>query len=81
MVEGLVALERVRDWKALECQRHICEIQGALGAIAHPPSRRAIGATSVRSRESLARWNHKLHGHRGGCMLDGFRSRRALRRT
>ncbi|KAJ1472092.1 hypothetical protein T484DRAFT_1915314 [Baffinella frigidus] len=25
--EGLVSFERVRDWEALECQRHICEIQ------------------------------------------------------
>ena len=40
MREGLVAFERVRDWEALECQRHICEIQGDLGAIDHPPSRR-----------------------------------------
>ena len=28
MKDGLVCLERVRDWDALECQRHICEIQG-----------------------------------------------------
>ena len=28
MREGMVAFERVRDWEALECQRHICEIQG-----------------------------------------------------
>jgi len=27
MREGRVSFERVRDWKALECQRHICEIQ------------------------------------------------------
>ena len=28
MREGLVAFERVRDWEHLDCQRHICEIQG-----------------------------------------------------
>jgi len=28
MRDGLVSFERVRDWEALECQRHICEIQG-----------------------------------------------------
>ncbi|KAJ1495424.1 hypothetical protein T484DRAFT_1876083 [Baffinella frigidus] len=27
MREGLVSFERVQDWEALECQRHICEIQ------------------------------------------------------
>ncbi|KAJ1477990.1 hypothetical protein T484DRAFT_1962043, partial [Baffinella frigidus] len=27
MEEGLVSFKRVRDWEALECQRHICEIQ------------------------------------------------------
>jgi len=38
-----VSFERVRDWKALECQRHICEIQGAVGAIAHPLCSLVIG--------------------------------------
>ena len=28
MKEGLVSFEKVRDWEARECQRHICEIQG-----------------------------------------------------
>ena len=28
MREGRVSFEQVRDWEALECQRHICEIQG-----------------------------------------------------
>jgi len=28
MNDGLVSFERVRDWEALDCQRHICEIQG-----------------------------------------------------
>ena len=28
MQEGQVCFERVRAWKALQCQRHICEIQG-----------------------------------------------------
>ena len=28
MEEGLVALQAVGDWGRLECQRHICEIQG-----------------------------------------------------
>ena len=32
MQEGLVSFERVRDWKALGCQRHICEIQGLFPA-------------------------------------------------
>ena len=43
MQEGLVSFERVRDWKAQGCQRHICEIQGAIGAIAHPPYSLVIG--------------------------------------
>ena len=32
MVEGLVAFEKVRDWEANKCQRHICEIQGLFPA-------------------------------------------------
>jgi hypothetical protein len=28
MREGLVSFEKVRDWEALQCQRHIAEIQG-----------------------------------------------------
>ena len=28
MNDGLITFERVRDWEARECQRHICEIQG-----------------------------------------------------
>jgi hypothetical protein len=28
MNDGLVTFEKVNDWEALECQRHICEIQG-----------------------------------------------------
>ena len=43
MKEGLVSFEKVQDWGRLVCQRHICEIQGALGAIAHPPYSLVIG--------------------------------------
>ena len=32
MREGLVSFERVGDWEALKCQRHICEIQGLFPA-------------------------------------------------
>ena len=31
--EGLVAFKAVRVWDALECQRHICEIQGLFPAL------------------------------------------------
>jgi len=30
MEEGLVSFQKVRDWGPLECQRHICEVQGTL---------------------------------------------------
>ena len=28
MEEGLVSFQKVRDWGALQCQQHICEVQG-----------------------------------------------------
>jgi hypothetical protein len=28
MKEGVVSFEKVQDWGRLDCQRHICEIQG-----------------------------------------------------
>ena len=37
MNDGLVSFERVRDWEALACQRHICEIQGY-----EPPGRTKV---------------------------------------
>jgi hypothetical protein len=45
MRDGLVSFERVRDWEALECQRHICEIQGASGAMSEPCTARITGCT------------------------------------
>ena len=37
MNDGLVTFERVRDWEALSCQRHICKIQGY-----EPPARSKV---------------------------------------
>ena len=32
MEEGVVSFEKVQDWGPLQCQRHICEIQGLFPA-------------------------------------------------
>ena len=70
MNDGLVAFERVRDWEALACQRHICEIQGYEpdeGSDVHMeplftplPAERlgASRATGSFSRDLLCPWSH-----------------------
>ena len=44
MEEGLVALQAVGDWGPLECQRHICEIQGTAGCRVQGSGCRVQGA-------------------------------------
>jgi len=53
MKEGLVSFQKVRDWGRLECQRHICEIQGTPRLISKPRPAEATGCMDTGRAASL----------------------------